>query len=75
MPSIKIPKTASEELRQEAIDQANRYADTDTVKRAVGTTQLHKIVVGVQRNGYADMRRGLILKKALALQAHYAKNR
>ena len=22
----------------EAIDQANRYADTDTVKRAVGTT-------------------------------------
>ena len=34
-----------EELRQEAIAQANRYADTDTVKRAVGTTQLHKIVV------------------------------
>ena len=29
----------------EAIAQANRYADTDTVKRAVGTTQLHKIVV------------------------------
>ena len=34
-----------EELRQESIAQANRYADTDTVKRAVGTTQLHKIVV------------------------------
>ena len=34
-----------EELRQEAIAQANHYADTDTVKRAVGTTQLHKIVV------------------------------
>ena len=34
-----------EELRLEAIAQANRYADTDTVKRAVGTTQLHKIVV------------------------------
>lgn len=32
-------------LRQEAIAQANRYADTDTVKRAVGTTQLHKVVV------------------------------
>lgn len=34
-----------EELRQEAIAQANRYADTDTVKQAVGSTQLHKIVV------------------------------
>ena len=34
-----------EELRREAIMQANRYADTDTVKRAVGGTQLHKIVV------------------------------
>ena len=34
-----------EELRLEAIAQANRYADTDMVKRAVGTTQLHKIVV------------------------------
>ena len=34
-----------EKLRQEAIAQANRYADTDTVKRAIGSTQLHKIVV------------------------------
>ena len=34
-----------EELRREAVEQANRYADTDTVKRAVGTTRLHKIVV------------------------------
>ena len=34
-----------EELRQEAIAQANRYADTDTVKQAIGSTQLHKIVV------------------------------
>ena len=25
--------------------QANRYADADRVKRAVGSTQLHKIVV------------------------------
>ena len=41
----KDPENRVEELRQEAIDQANRYADTDTVKRAVGTTQLHKIVV------------------------------
>lgn len=32
-------------LRLEAIAQASRYADTDTVKRAVGTTQLHKVVV------------------------------
>lgn len=32
-------------LRQEAIAQADHYADTNTVKRAVGTTQLHKVVV------------------------------
>ena len=41
----KDPENRVEELRQEAIAQANHYADTDTVKRAVGTTQLHKIVV------------------------------
>ena len=41
----KDPESRVEELRQEAIAQANRYADTDTVKRAVGTTQLRKIVV------------------------------
>lgn len=34
-----------EELRAEAIAQTNRYADTDRVKNAIGTTQLHKIVV------------------------------
>ena len=34
-----------EELREEAIAQANRYADTDRVKNAIGSTQLHKIVV------------------------------
>ena len=34
-----------EELRQEAIAQANRYADTETVKNAIGNTRLHKIVV------------------------------
>ena len=34
-----------EELRLEGIAQANRYADSDRVKNAVGTTQLHKIVV------------------------------
>lgn len=34
-----------EELHREAIAQANRYADTETVKNAVGTTELHKIVV------------------------------
>ncbi|MEL5892018.1 AAA family ATPase [Bacteroides sp. GD17] len=39
------PESRVEELRQEAIIQANRYADTDTVKRAIGTTQLHKIIV------------------------------
>ncbi len=39
------PETRVEELRREAIAQANRYAETETVKRAVGITQLHKIVV------------------------------
>ena len=34
-----------EELRQEAITQANRYADTETVRNAIGNTKLHKIVV------------------------------
>lgn len=34
-----------EELRLEEIAQANRYADSYRVKNAVGTTQLHKIVV------------------------------
>ena len=41
----KDPESRVEELRQEAIAQANRYAATDTVKRSVGTTKLHKIVV------------------------------
>lgn len=40
----KDPETRVEELRKEAIGQANRYADTETVKRAVGTTKLHKII-------------------------------
>lgn len=56
-----------EELRLEAIDQANRYADTDTVKRAVGTTQLHKIVVVYKGMDMPDMRRGLIQKR----HSHY----
>ena len=34
-----------EELRREAIAQADRYAETETVKRGIGTTRLHKIVV------------------------------
>lgn len=41
----KDPESRVEELRREAIEQANRYADTETVKRAVGATTLHKIVV------------------------------
>ena len=32
-------------LREEAIVQANRYADTEMVKRNIGSTTLHKIVV------------------------------
>ncbi len=34
-----------EELRQKGIVQANRYADTEMVRRHVGHTQLHKLVV------------------------------
>ena len=41
----KDPESRVEELRAEAIAQTNRYADTDRVKNAIGTTQLHKIVV------------------------------
>ena len=41
----KDPESRVEELRQEAIAQANRYADTETVKNAIGNTRLHKIVV------------------------------
>ena len=41
----KDPENRVEELRREAIEQANRYADTDTVKCAVGNTRLHKVVV------------------------------
>ena len=41
----KDPESRVEELRQEAIAQANRYVDTETVKNAVGNTKLHKIVV------------------------------
>ena len=42
------PESRVEELRQEAIAQAERYAAADTVKQAVGTTQLHKDRRGVQ---------------------------
>lgn len=41
----KDPESRVEELRAQGVAQANRYADTDAVKRAIGTTQLHKIVV------------------------------
>ncbi len=41
----KDPESRVEELRREAIAQANRYADTETVKKGIGNTQLHKIVV------------------------------
>lgn len=41
----KDPESRVEELRAEGVSLANRYADTDRVKNAIGTTQLHKIVV------------------------------
>ena len=34
-----------EQLRREAITQAKRYAASETVQKAIGTTTLHKIVV------------------------------
>ena len=34
-----------EELRQKGIAQARRYADTEVVRRHVGSTQLHRLVV------------------------------
>lgn len=37
-----------EQLRQEAIAQANRYAASETVQKAIGTTTLHKIIVVYQ---------------------------
>lgn len=41
----KDPENRVEELRKEAITQANRYADTETTSNAIGSTTLHKIVV------------------------------
>ena len=41
----KDSETRVEELRREAIAQADRYADTETVKCGIGATRLHKIVV------------------------------
>lgn len=41
----KDPDSRVEELRRQAIEQLNRYAETETVKKAVKTTMLHKIVV------------------------------
>lgn len=41
----KEPKEHIETLRQEAIEQANRYAASETVQNAIGNTKLHKIVV------------------------------
>ena len=39
------PDSQVEAKRQEAIDQANRYAETELVKSSVGHTTLHKIVM------------------------------
>lgn len=40
----KDTETLVEKLFREAIAQANRYAETETMKRSIDTTQLHKIV-------------------------------
>ena len=39
------PRERVEQLRQEAIEQARRYAATDTVQQAIGHTTLHRIIV------------------------------
>lgn len=39
------PDSQVEAKRQEAIGQANRYAETELVKSSVGHTTLHKIVM------------------------------
>ena len=41
----KDPESRVDELRRQAIEQVNRYAETETVRNAVKTTALHKIVV------------------------------
>ena len=41
----KDPDSRVDELRRQAIEQVNRYAETETVRNAVKTTALHKIVV------------------------------
>ena len=41
----KDPESRVEELRRQAVEQVNRYAETETVKSSVKTTTLHKIVV------------------------------
>ena len=39
------PDALVEAKRQEAIEQANRYAETELVRSSVGHTTLHKIVM------------------------------
>ena len=41
----KDPDSRVDELHRQAVEQLNRYADTETVKNGVKTTVLHKIVV------------------------------
>lgn len=41
----KDPDSRVDELHRQAMEQVNRYAETETVKNAVKTTTLHKIVV------------------------------
>ena len=41
----KDPESRVEELRQQALVQVERYAQTDTVRQAVKTTELHKIII------------------------------
>ena len=61
----KDPESRVEELRAEAIAQTNRYADTDRVKNAIGTTQLHKIVVVYKGDGNESLRGGKFLRYSI----------
>lgn len=44
----KDTETRIKQLTEQAIEQVNRYAETDKVKASIKTTQLHKLVIVYQ---------------------------
>ncbi len=69
----KDPESRVEELRLEAIAQANRYADTDTVKKS--SQALHSFIRLwlCTKEWICRYVKRFNTKKELALQAHHAK--